>query len=196
HTTQPLFAWGHLEDHPTLVTLRDFLDTIPDHDLLAGLEAARGKGRDDYPVARLWGVVLLTIARRHVSFNACLAELHRNPALCRLLGIATADDIPHGGNLSRFLDVLGQEPHLTALRQLFDTLARRRGTAVPDLGRHTAGDATALAGRAKADPKAVRAEAAQGRPPPSGGREEDTDAEGRGAPGYEGFRLQLPPPLY
>src|SRR5687767_6479365 len=83
---------------------------------------------------------------------------HRNPALCRLLGMATEDDIPHGWNLSRFLDVLGQEPHLTALRQVFDTLARRLATAVPDLGRHTAGDATALAGRAKTDPKAVRAE--------------------------------------
>src|SRR5262249_54227249 len=142
HTTQPLFAWGHLEDHPTLVTLPDFPDPLPHPELLAGLEAARGKGRADYPVARLWGVVLLTIARRHVSFNACLAELHRNPALCRLLGIATADDIPHGWNLSRFLDVLGQEPHLTALRQLFDTLARRRGTAGPDLGPHPARDPT------------------------------------------------------
>lgn len=191
HAAEPLFAWGQLEDHPTLVTLRDFLDTVPDHDLLAGLAAARGKGRDDYPVARLWRVVLLTIALRHVSVNACLAELHRNPALCRLLGIATEDDIPHGWNLSRFLDVLGQEPHLTALRQVFDTLARRLGTAVPDLGRHTAGDATALAGRAKADPVAVQAEAAQGLPQPSGGRKEYTDAEGRVTQIYEWFGYQL-----
>src|SRR5205814_1444631 len=50
HTAQPLFAWGCLDDCPTLVTIRDFLDTVPDQALLAGLRAARGHGRDDYPV--------------------------------------------------------------------------------------------------------------------------------------------------
>src|SRR5215510_13636113 len=30
HAAQPLFAWGCLDDSPTLVTLRAFLDTIPD----------------------------------------------------------------------------------------------------------------------------------------------------------------------
>ena len=84
HAAEPLFAWGQLEDCPTLVTLRDFLHTVPDQKLLDGLNAARGHGRGDYPVAVLWRVVLLTIALRHTSFNACLAELHRNPALCRL----------------------------------------------------------------------------------------------------------------
>ena len=78
HAAQPLFAWGCLDDCPTLVTIRDFLDTVPDQALLAGLRTARGHGRDDYPVERLWRVVLLTIALRHTSFNACLAELHRN----------------------------------------------------------------------------------------------------------------------
>jgi hypothetical protein len=191
HATDALFAWGALEDHPTLVTLRDFLDAVPDQELLSSLQAARGKGRNDYPLVRLWRVVLLTIALRHVSFNACLAELHRNPALCRLLGIAAEDEIPNGWNLSRFLDVLGQEPHLTALRQLFDTLARRLGAAVPDLGRHTAGDATALAGRAKTGPQAVRAEQAQGLPQPSGGKKEYTDDEGRVTKVYEWFGYKL-----
>src|SRR4051812_41058492 len=158
HATEPLFAWGQLEDCPTLATIRDFLATVPDQDLLAGLVAARGHGRDDYPVERLWHVVLLTILLRHTSFNACLDELHRNPALCRLIEITAEDQIPNGWNLSRFLDTLGQEPHLSALRQVFDTLAGRLGRAVPELGRHTAGDATALNARPKADLKAVRAE--------------------------------------
>jgi hypothetical protein len=191
HATEPLFAWGALEDHATLVTIRDFLATVPDQELIAGLEAARGKGRDDYPIVRLWRVVLLTIALRHVSFNACLAELHRNPALCRLLDIDTEEEIPNGWNLSRFLDVLGQEPHLSALRHVFDALARRLGTVVPDLGRHTAGDATALAGRAKADRKAVRAELRQGLPQPSGGRKEYTDEDGRVTQVYEWFGYKL-----
>ena len=79
HAAQPLFAWGQLEDCPTLATIRDFLDAIPDQSLLDGLRRARGHGRDDYPVERPWRVVLLTIGLRHHSFNDCLAELHRNP---------------------------------------------------------------------------------------------------------------------
>jgi len=191
HAADPLFAWGQLEDHPTLATIRDFLGAVPDRELLDGLRAARGKGRDDYPVTLLWRVVLLTVLLRHASFNACLAELHRNPALCRLLGIADEAGIPNGWNLSRFLDVLGQEPHLTALRGVFDHLARRLGEAVPDLGRHTAGDATALAGRAKSDARAARAEARQGLPQPSGGRKEHTDEEGRVTKVHEWFGYKL-----
>jgi hypothetical protein len=191
HATESLFAWGELEDHPTLATIRDFLQAVPDHERLAGLRAARGKGRDDYPLPLLWRVVLLTVLLRHVSFNACLAELHRNPALCRLLGVQDEAGIPHGWNLSRFLDVLGREPHLSALRHVFDVLARRLGAAVPDLGRHTAGDATALAGRAKTDPRAVKAEARQGLPQPSGGKKEYTDDDGKVTKVYEWFGYKL-----
>src|SRR3954451_15301019 len=121
HATEPLFAWGQLEDCPTLTTIRDCLEAVPDQELLAGLVAARGHGRDDYPVERLWHVVLLTILLRHTSFNACLDELHRNPALCRLIAITAEDQSPNGWNLSRFLDTLGQEPHLAAPPQVFDT---------------------------------------------------------------------------
>jgi Transposase DDE domain len=191
HPAQPLFAWGCLDDCPTLVTIRDFLATVPDQDLLAGLRAARGHGRDDYPVERLWRVVLLPIALRHSSFNACLAELHRNPALCQLLDIRRADQIPNGWNVSRFLDVLGTEPHLTALRGVFDHLARRLGLAVPDLGRHTAGDATALNARPKTDPKAVANETAQGLPQPTGGRKEYKDDAGRVEKVIEWFGYKL-----
>jgi|GEM_PF-3571163 len=116
-------------------SIRAFLAAVPDEPLLDGLRAARGHGRDDCPVERSWRVVLLTIGLRHHSFNDCLAELHRNPPLCRLIDIASEDQIPKPWNLSRFLDVLGQAPHLDALRAVFDTLARRLGVAVPDLGR-------------------------------------------------------------
>lgn len=189
--TQPLFAWSCLEDCPTLQTIHQFLDTVPDQDLLSGLRVARGHGRDDYPVERLWRVVLLTIALRHTSFNACLAELHRNPALCRLLHINTEDHIPNGWNVSRFLDVLGTEPHLTALRGIFDHLTKRLGLAVPDLGRHTAGDATALNARPKTDPKAVAAETAQGLPQPTGGRKEYKDDQGNVVKVVEWFGYKL-----
>jgi len=191
HAAQPLFPWGELEDCPTRTTLRDFLHTVPDQPLLDGLVAARGHGRNDYPVARLWHVVLLTVALRHHSVNDCLAELHRNPALCRLIDIATEDQIPKSHNLSRFLDVLGQEPHQSALRNLFDVLARRLGQAVPGLGRHTAGDATALNARPKADTQAVQTEVAAGLPQPSGGRKEYRDDDGRVTKVVEWFGYKL-----
>ena len=93
--TKPLFAWDALEDSPALQSLRVLLEAIPDQALLDALRGSRGKGRDDYPVEILWGVFVLTIALRHQGFEACLAELGRNPSLCRLLGIASVEKIPH-----------------------------------------------------------------------------------------------------
>jgi hypothetical protein len=191
HAAEPLFAWGELEDCPTLATIRDALQAVPDQPLLDGLLAARGRGRNDYPIALLWQVVLLTVLLRHHCFEDCLAELHRNPALCRLLGITAEEQIPHSWNISRFLDVLGQEPHLTALRKVFDGLVLPLGRAVPDLGRHTAGDATALNARPKADVKAVQEEVRQGLPQPSGGKKEYKDEEGRVIKVVEWFGYKL-----
>ena len=133
YVSDPLFAWARLEDHPHLSTLRQLLEVLPDQDLLDGLEAARGKGRDDFPVGVLWGVVVFTVALRHPSFASCIAELNRNPALYRLLGISCVAGIPKDYNISRFVDVLGCEPHHTNLRKVFDVLVQRLGHAVPDL---------------------------------------------------------------
>src|SRR5262249_47742471 len=83
HGTDPLFAWLRLEDHPQLATLAELLRCLPDGPLLDSLRRARGRGRDDYPVDRLWGVLLFTIALRHTPFESCLAERHRNASWCR-----------------------------------------------------------------------------------------------------------------
>jgi hypothetical protein len=191
HAAQPLFAWAELEDYPTLATLRDLLQSVPDQPLLDGLQAARGKGRDDVPLPRLWRVILLTIALRHAHLNDTLAELHRNPSLCRLLDIPTAADIPRDWNLSRFLDVLGQPAHLANLRAVFDHLVQRLGVAVPDLGRNCAGDSTTLNARPKTSAKAVAAEVAQGLPQPSGGKKEYHDEEGKVVKVVEWFGYKL-----
>ena len=87
---------------------------------------------------------MLTPLLRHASYDACLAEVRRNPALHRLLGLETEDQIPNHWNLSRFLDVLGHPAHLTAMRASFDAMVRRLATVVGDLGHRVAGDATAL----------------------------------------------------
>ncbi len=67
HATKPLFAWDELEDSPSLKTIKQLLDTIPDDELLVSLNAARGRGRDDFPVRVLWGCVVLAIALRHAN---------------------------------------------------------------------------------------------------------------------------------
>ena len=76
--TRPLFAWDCLEDSPSLRTVRDFLDALPDAKLLAALRRSRGRGRDDYPVTALWGVCVLMPLLRHITVEATLAELRRN----------------------------------------------------------------------------------------------------------------------
>src|SRR5262245_9765885 len=191
HAAKPLFAWGDLEDVPQLRTIKDVLASLPDQALLDGLTAARGNGRNDYPVSVLWGVLLLSILCRHLHVEDCLDELQRNPTLCALIGIASPAAIPKAWNMSRFLDTLGTQPHLDNSRAVFDALVKQLGEAVPDLGKHTAGDSTALAGRAKKDAAAVEKEVAEGLPQPTGGRKEYTDEDGKVTKVYEWFGYKL-----
>lgn len=190
--TKPLFAWECLDDGPALATLKEFLASIPDGPLLESLRSARGKGRDDYPVHVLWGVLLLATALRHATLEACLAELRRNSGLRRLIGIASEDQVPKKWNVSRFQDVLGQEPHVTHLKTIFNSIVQRLGGVVANLGKNTAGDATALSARRK-DAAGAEAEIAAGLPQASGGRKEYTDDAGNVTEVVEwfGFKLHL-----
>ena len=183
---KPLFAWDDLEDSPTLKTIREFLKSIPDAALLEGLRAHRGQGRDDYPVSVLWGVVLLNIALRHPTHEACLAELRRNEGLRRLIGIDSEDAVPKKWNLSRFLETLGQEPHLSRMQDCFHAMVTRLGEVVPDLGKDTAGDSSTL--NARPAPGSDRTPSAEndkieldehGLPQPAGGRKEYADDDGK-----------------
>jgi hypothetical protein len=189
--TKPLFAWDALEDSPSLTSIRLLLEAIPDQALLDALRAARGKGRDDYPVEVLWGTLLLAIALRHSSMDACLEDLKRNPALRLLIAIEAEDKVPDADNMSRFLTKLGEEPHLTHLRAAFDVMARRLGLVVGDLGQDTAGDSTGLAGRAAMSAKLRAAEAEQGLPQPTGGKKEYKDDDGQVTHVVEWFGYKL-----
>lgn len=190
-TTKPLFAWDCLEDNPSLSTVKKFIESVPDAKLLAGLRQHRGRGRNDCPVHVAWGVLLLRIALRHSSFVATLAELARNDALCRLIGVETPESVPDSWNISRFLDVLGQEPHLSELRRIFDTMVAQLGLAVPDLGKDTAGDSTALHAHGKRNAKAAESERAEGLPQPSGGKKEYKDDAGKVTKVVEWFGYKL-----
>jgi len=192
-STKPLFAWDCLEDSPTLKTIKQLLEVIPDQPLLLSLESSRGKGRNDYSLRSLWGVLVLSIALRHPSIEACLGELRRNESLRRLIGIPSEDRVPQKWNLSRFLEVLGREPHLGLLHQAFDSMIEKLGQAVPDLGRNTAGDATALNARRRKQKRQAAAEEEQGLPQATGGRKEYTDDDGHVTKVVEwfGFKLHL-----
>jgi hypothetical protein len=190
--TKPLFAWDCLEDSPTLKTVRELLQSLPDGRLLESLRRARGKGRNDYPVSVLWGVLALTTALRHPHIEACLAELRRNAGLRQLIGIESEEQVPKKWNISRFQETLGQEPHRTLLEEVFNVMITRLGEVVPDLGQDTAGDATALNARRKKESRAAE-EAAEGLPQASGGRKEYTDDDGKVTKVVEwfGFKLHL-----
>lgn len=176
-TTQPLFAWEALEDSPSLRTIREFLAAVPDARLLNSLHQWRGRGRDDYPVSVLWGTLLLTVLLRHPNMEACLGELRRNRALRELIGIKSESKVPKKWNMSRFLEVLGTEPHPSLLREVFDAMIQRLGEVVVDLGAHTAGDASGL--NARREQKSKKARDTSGLPEPAGGRKEYTDESGK-----------------
>ncbi|MEI7688075.1 MAG: hypothetical protein WCL32_23960 [Planctomycetota bacterium] len=67
----------------------------------------------------------------------------------------------NGGGTFR---VIGEEPHLSHLRGIFDVMVKRLGLVVGDLGVDTAGDSTGLAGRAASSDKLKHAEVKQGLP--------------------------------
>jgi len=179
-TTDSLFAWDKLPDSPDLTALRFLLDLLPDHRLLTALRAYRGKGRNDYPVHILWRVHVTRYLLRHHTMEACLAELGRNPALRRAVGIEDGQGVPSSWNMSRFLEVLGQPPHLALLEAMFEEMAQRLGSAVGDLGRDLAGDSAALCARKDSDPAGTL-------PQPNGGRKEYRDDEGKVTKVYEWF---------
>ncbi len=190
HQTKPLFAWDDLEDSPSLQTIRDLLAALPDGKLLDSLRAARGKGRNDYPVTVLWGVIVLRVALRHLTTEAVLDELRRNEGLRRLIGIESEAGVPRKWNMSRFEEALGREPHRTYLKEIFNVLIRHLGAEVADLGRDTAADATALSARRKPD-EAAREEVDEGLPQPTGGRKEYKDDDGTVTRVVEWFGYKL-----
>lgn len=191
YDAQPLFAWDALEDSPTVGTIRQFIEAVPDGRLLSALQAHRGGGRDTYPIRVLWGVALLTVALRHETTQATLDELTRNSDLRRLLEIDDEQRVPKKWNMTRFFDTLGREPFRSMLVDIFNIMIERLGRAVPDLGKNTAGDATALSVRRKRNGKSRSEETADGLPQPSGGRKEYLDDEGKVVKAYEWFGMKL-----
>ena len=80
------FSWQDVESLPDLERLRLVLDVLPDEEILASLEAGRGRGRNDYPVMAMWRALIAGVVFQHASIQSLLRELGRNPALLDLCG--------------------------------------------------------------------------------------------------------------
>lgn len=189
YTTDSLFPWDRLEDSPQLKTIREFFKRLPDSRLLEALRTYRGKGRNDYAFEVLWFCALLQPLLRHVTMRATLDELRRNTYLRGLGGMETAADVPKEWNMSRFIALLGTEPFLGMLREVFDGLVQALGIAVGDLGKHTAGDATHLSSRRRKSQAANRA--GDTLPTPDGGHKEYVDEDGKVTHVLEWFGYKL-----
>jgi hypothetical protein len=176
---QLCFAWDAMEDSPTLKTIEQFLQIIPDAELIESLERWRGRGRNDCPVRVALRCLWLTVALRHTSFQATLGELRRNGDLRHLIGIQKEEDVPSAANISRFLKVLGRLPHRALLQGVFDRMIQRLGVAVADLGAQTAGDSTGLSARPLRTRDVGELESEADLPAPTGGRKEYTDESGK-----------------
>ena len=185
YTTDSLFAWDRLDDSPDLRGIKEFFALLPDGPLLDALCAARGKGRNEYPIRALWFCAILQPLLRHTTMEQTLAELRRNADLRALGGMDHAGQVPRAWNMSRFLSGLGQEPFCTHLHEIFDRLVQRLGGAVPTFGEHTAGDATHLSARRG------RGANRRAQPQPDGGRKEYTDGKGHVTHVIEWFGYQL-----
>lgn len=185
YTTDSLFAWNRLDDSPDLQCIQTFFAALPDGPLLDALQHHRGKGRNEYPVRRLWFCALLQPLLRHTTMEQTLAELRRNADLRRLGGMEHAEDVPRAWNMSRFLSTLGQEPFGALLQTVFNQMVRRLGAAVPSLGEQTAGDATHLSARRARG--RVNAPGLQ----PDGGRKEYTGEDGQVTRVLEWFGYKL-----
>ncbi len=75
-----------VESLPDLERLRLVLDTLPDQEIVAALEAGRGRGRNDCPVRSMWRVLIAGVVFQHASIQSLLRELGRNPALPEICG--------------------------------------------------------------------------------------------------------------
>jgi hypothetical protein len=186
-TTDSLFPWERLPDSPDLTALKFLLNLFPDQPLLQALSEHRGHGRNEFPMPLLWRVHVTRYLLRHPTMEACLAELGRNPALRRTLGLESGQPVPEAWNMSRFLEVLGQPRHLQLMYQMFEQLTRDLAQAVPDLGRDLAGDSASLSARASRAKDAVAAAAEAALPQPAGGKKEYKDEAGKVVQTFEWF---------
>ena len=201
-----LFSWDDVERLPELRRLTFVLDNLPDGEVVAALEAKRGRGRDEYPVSAMWRALVAGVVFGHASAASLLRELGRNPALLGLCGFDALgrqaptrrrverrtdgsaavvhevrprrDGVPTPWAFSRFLsNVVELEEEAGAVSGMVDALRARLMEEVPGFGRHLGYD-----GKAVPSFSTGRADAETGRtsdPDADWGRHETRGVDGK-----------------
>ena len=143
---QPLlFSWEEIEELGDLSRLKLLVENLPDEELMRELEAARGNGRDDYPVRAVWNSLLAGIVFQHASIESLRRELDRNGQLRLVCGfdpIRADKQVPPSWVYSRFFDSLGR--HAETVEALFEQVLWLVAAELPDFGRSLAIDGKAI----------------------------------------------------
>ena len=167
------FSWHSVESLPDLERLRLVLATLPDEEIVAALEAGRGRGRNDDPVSAMWRALIAGVVFQHASIQSLLRELGRNPALLELCGFEALpfqgapltelragtqgppcavthparvrSTVPSHWNFSRFLTgVVQLEDKQGLVSAMIESLRSSLFEEVPDFGRHLGYDGKAI----------------------------------------------------
>ena len=166
------FSWRAVESLPDLEHLWLVPDTLPDEEIMAALEAGRGRGRNDYPVRTMWRALIAGVVFQHASIQSLLRELGRNPALLELCEFdplpfqgapvtellegregpsavthpaAVRSTVPSHWNFSRFLTCLVRlEDKQGLVSAMVESLRASLFEEVPDFGRHLGYDGKAI----------------------------------------------------
>lgn len=151
------WIWDQLECElpPALHEIRSFLEVLSEFDgpLIAALVVARGRGRNEYPVSAMWNAFALQLHLRHGTMQSLLEELSRNSDLARLLGFeCTGPNLfrtPEAWVMSRFHKKLNGPEFLPQVAAVFERLTEKLCQENPELGQHTAIDASDVRTHAK-----------------------------------------------
>ena len=166
------FSWHSVESLPDLERLRLVLDTLPDDEIVAALEAGRGRGRNDYPVRVMWRALIAGVVFQHASIQSLLREMGRNPALLEICGFdplpfqstpvtelrkgtegpsavthpaKVRSTVPSHWNFSRFLAcVVRLEKKRGLVSAMVESLRASLFEELPDFGRHLGYDGKAI----------------------------------------------------
>jgi Transposase domain (DUF772)/Transposase DDE domain len=181
-----LFSWQHVDAASDLDRLGLVLSAMPDEKLVVALEAARGRGRDDYPVRPVWNSILAGVVFQHPSVASLRRELRRNAELRAACGFDPAlgeKAVPTDSAYSNFVEnLVEREPDV---RSMFHALGESLRAEIPDLGRFLVFDGKALPSFAKGPKKQTSKEGEQAKEseealaaqdePPDRRRDDDAD---------------------
>jgi len=152
-----------VSDYGDLERLRMVIELLPDEDLICILEQKRGKcGRNKFPVAVMWNILLAGYVFQHPTIASLLRELKRNAQLRLVVsgGILNSNNVPSASAMCRFQKSLYE--HQDIIDRMFKTVSGWLGDLLPKFGERTAIDSKVIESyasrRSKGNPGDLRGE--------------------------------------